>query len=46
MRIRRKLGEILEVEWAGQTLSVIDLDTGENKKVYVFIVTLRCLYRR
>src|SRR5699024_3947850 len=24
MRIRRKPGEILEVDWAGQTLSVID----------------------
>lgn len=42
MRIRRKPGEILEVDWAGQTLSVIDPDTGENRKVYIFIATLPC----
>jgi len=42
MRIRRKPGEILEVDWAGKTLSVIDPDTGENRKVYVFIATLPC----
>ncbi|WP_212746709.1 hypothetical protein, partial [Ruoffia tabacinasalis] len=34
--------EILEVDWAGQTLSVIDPDTGENRKVYIFIATLPC----
>src|SRR5690625_3023284 len=42
MRIRRKPGEILEVDWAGTTLSVIDSDTGEKRKVYVFIATLPC----
>lgn len=42
MRIRRKPGEILEVDWAGKTLSIIDPDTGENRKVYVFIATLSC----
>lgn len=42
MRIRRKPGEILEVDWAGTTLSVIDPDTGEKRKVYVFIATLPC----
>lgn len=42
MRIRRKPGELLEVDWAGQTLSVSDPDTGENRKVYVFIATLPC----
>jgi transposase len=42
MRIWRKPGEILEVDWAGTTLSVIDPDTGEKRKVYVFIATLPC----
>src|SRR5690625_2993374 len=42
MRIRRKPGEILEVDWAGTTLSVIDPDTGEKRTVYVFIATLPC----
>lgn len=42
MRIRRKPGEILEVDWAGTTLAVVDPDTGEKQKVYVFIATLPC----
>lgn len=42
MRIRRKPGEILEVDWAGTTLAVIDPDTGEDRKVYIFIATLPC----
>jgi len=32
MRIRRKLGEILEVDWDGKTLSVIDSVTGEKEQ--------------
>ncbi len=42
MRIRRKPGEIMEVDWAGSTLSFIDSDTGEKIIVYVFIATLPC----
>src|SRR5699024_5415658 len=42
LRIRRKPGELLEVDWAGSTMSVIDPDTGEKRKVYVFIATLPC----
>ena len=42
LRIRRKPGEILEVDWAGTTLSVVDPDTGEKRSVYVFIATLPC----
>lgn len=42
MRIRRKPGEILEVDWAGSTLSIIDSDTGEKVKAYVFVATLPC----
>lgn len=40
MPIRRKPGEILEVDWAGSTLHVFDRDTGEKVKAYVFIATL------
>lgn len=39
MPIKRKPGEIIEVDWAGNTLSVIDGDTGELIKAYVFIAT-------
>lgn len=42
MRIRRKPGELLEVDWAGTTLSVLDADTGKRVPVYIFIATLPC----
>lgn len=42
MRIRRKPGELLEVDWAGTTLSVLDADTGKHVPVYIFIATLPC----
>ena len=42
MRIRRKPGEIIEVDWAGSTASVIDRDTGEMINAYVFVATLPC----
>jgi len=40
MPIRRKPGEILEVDWAGSTLHIFNRDTGEKVKAYVFIATL------
>lgn len=40
MPIRRKPGEIMEVDWAGSTLSIIDRSTGETIPAYVFIATL------
>lgn len=40
MPIRRKPGEILEVDWAGSTLQIIDRDTGEKVKAFVFVATL------
>ncbi|QQK77782.1 IS21 family transposase [Salicibibacter cibarius] len=42
MRIKRKPGEVLEVDWAGSTLFIIDPDTGEKVKVYVFVAALPC----
>lgn len=42
LRIRRKPGEILEVDWAGSTSFIIDRDTGEKVKAYVFVATLPC----
>lgn len=38
MPIRRKPGEILEADWAGDTLSIQDRVTGEQLDVYVFVV--------
>lgn len=40
MRIRRKPGELMEVDWAGSTLKLIDRDTGEFIKAYLFLATL------
>lgn len=37
MHIPRKPGQQIEVDWAGDTAAVIDRDTGEITKVYVFI---------
>lgn len=40
MHIIRKPGEQLEVDWAGQTASIIDRDTGEVIDAYVFVGVL------
>ena len=42
MRIKRKPGELLEVDWAGKTLSVVDELTGEIIPAYVFVASLSC----
>ncbi|MDJ0333294.1 hypothetical protein [Planococcus sp. S3-L1] len=42
MRIRRKPGEILEVDWAGDTMRVVDRETGEYHKVSLFVASLSC----
>jgi len=42
LRIRRKPGEIMEVDWAGSTAFIIDRDTGEKIKAYIFVATLPC----
>lgn len=40
MHIPRKPGEILEVDWAGQTTKIFDRDTGEPIPAYLFVGTL------
>ncbi|MCL2798478.1 MAG: IS21 family transposase [Firmicutes bacterium] len=40
MRIARKPGEIMEVDWAGQTAEIIDSDTGELIPAYLFVAAL------
>jgi transposase len=40
MHINRKPGEIMEVDWAGQTAELIDTDTGEIIPAYVFVAAL------
>ena len=40
MHINRKPGEQVEVDWAGDTTTIVDPDTGEILKVYVFVGVL------
>ena len=40
MHIDRKPGEIMEVDWAGQTAFLIDTDTGARIPVYIFVSAL------
>jgi transposase len=40
MHIQRKPGELMEVDWAGQTASLVDADTGEISEAYVFVAAL------
>jgi transposase len=40
MRIGHKPGETMEVDWAGQTASVRNTDTGEPIKAYIFVAVL------
>lgn len=42
MRIKRKPGELLEVDWAGQTMAIKDHLTGEDIPVYIFVSALPC----
>ncbi|SIS66900.1 IS21 family transposase [Salimicrobium salexigens] len=42
MRIKRKPGEQLEVDWAGDTMYLTDRYTGEKTPVYVFVSVLPC----
>lgn len=40
MHLNHKPGEIMQVDWAGDTAAVIDTDTGEAIPAYIFVATL------
>ena len=42
MRIHHKPGDAMQVDWAGDTLSVYDSVTGEITPAYLFIAVLPC----
>lgn len=42
MRIQHKPGDAIEVDWAGDTISVFDPVTGEESAAYLFIAVLPC----
>ncbi|MFZ5650240.1 MAG: IS21 family transposase [Bacillota bacterium] len=40
MHLKHKPGEVMEVDWAGQNAFIVDTDTGELIKAYVFVAAL------
>lgn len=42
MHIEHKPGEKLEVDWAGNTANIVDRNTGDFIKAYVFVAALPC----
>lgn len=40
MHLNHKPGEIMQVDWAGDTATITDTDTGEAIPAYVFVATL------
>ncbi len=40
MHLKHKPGEIMQVDWAGNTAAVIDTDTGEIITAYVFVAVM------
>lgn len=40
MHIGHKPGELTEVDWAGTTAEIVDRDTGEVSKAYIFVAVL------
>lgn len=40
MHLNHKPGEIMQVDWAGDTAALVDTDTGEIIPAYVFVATL------
>ncbi len=42
MRIQHKPGDVMQVDWAGNTIPVYDPVTGEETKAYLFVAVLPC----
>lgn len=42
LRIKHKPGELMEVDWVGDTLAVYDKVSGEATKAYIFVACLPC----
>lgn len=42
MRIQHKPGEVMQVDWAGNTIPIYDSVTGEESAVYLFVAVLPC----
>ena len=42
MRINRKPGDLMEVDWAGKPITIYDNTTGETIDAYLFVAVLPC----
>ncbi len=42
MRIKHKPGDVMQVDWAGNTIPIHDTVTGEMIKAYLFVAVLPC----
>ncbi len=42
MRIQHKPGDVMQVDWAGNTIPLYDPITGDESKAYLFIAVLPC----
>ena len=42
MRIHRKPGDTMEVDWAGSTITIYDPVTGDTTVAYLFVAVLSC----
>jgi transposase len=41
MHLEHKPGDIIQVDWAGKTVHIVDADTGELIKEYLFVAVLQ-----
>lgn len=44
MRIQHKPGDVMQVDWAGDTIPIHDPVTGEQSEAYLFVAVLPCSY--
>lgn len=44
MRIKHKPGDVMEVDWAGDTLTIYDSITGTEDRAYLFVAALPCSF--
>jgi transposase len=42
MRIKHKPGDVMQVDWAGNTIPIYDSVTGESTDAYLFVAVLPC----
>ena len=40
IHLEHKPGDVMQVDWAGDTLQLVDTETGEIRKLYLFVCTL------